>query len=131
MSLQNFCPECHRYHAPGHCQPTEAPPLWRHPFAPIASRAASGALEDKAAETFAGYNADRQAAGLEMREHIAGVVRSYISEHGRIPSATEVARALIPDITVEPPISKRTIQWHLAHIPEVQALRKHGGALRR
>ena len=70
---------------------------------------------------FVSHNAARHAAGLAMRARIAAIDASYAP---RVPTAKEVARALIPHIGVTPPLSLRAIQWHL------RALRMNARATR-
>jgi hypothetical protein len=71
---------------------------------------------------FVSFNLTRRADALAMRERIAAIVASRAP---CVPTAREVARALIPHIGVEPPLSIRAIQWHLAQLPQVRALREN------
>lgn len=104
-----------------YAEPMSTAVLAIHPYASRVAIASAPGTE-KAAEAFRAYNAERQAAGLGMRERIAGIVRSHAATHkGQWPTARQVARALIPDISVEPPIAKRTIQWHLKALREEAA----------
>ena len=69
---------------------------------------------------FVRFNEARRAAALDTRACIAAVVASHAP---RVPTAREVLRALIPDITAKPPLSVRAVQWHMARLDEAQRSR--------
>jgi hypothetical protein len=93
----------------------------------VTERAEPMELSRRVPAAFSDHNQIRRVAALELRQRIASIAASHAP---RVPTAREIARALIPDITVAPPLSVRAIQWHMQQIPEVCALREKRRVLR-
>jgi hypothetical protein len=69
-----------------------------------------------APSSFKAFNDRRHAAGLQMRARIAAIDNSLQGRLGRLPTAREIAREMIPHLGVAPPLTVRAIQLHLRKI---------------